>query len=125
MTSAEAWFNVALRPKKPYGSIGRGAQDDHPDFHTAPELCCPFLSAVRYCSSSVRWRSSRCSVISEHKSETRMTASVVTKGDYPENLLALSCRYKQRSSEPFVCLDLISEQPRLSVAWPRAGLAQR
>ena len=93
MTSAEAWFSVALRPKKPYGSIGRGAQDDHPDFHTAPELC-PFLSVVRPCSSSVRWRSSRCSVISEHKSETRMTPSVVTKGDYPENLLALSCRNK-------------------------------
>ena len=39
MTNAEARFNVALRPQKPQGSLGRGAQDGHLDFHTAPELC--------------------------------------------------------------------------------------
>ena len=38
MTSAEAWFNVALRPRKPEGSLGRTAQDGHLDSHTAPEL---------------------------------------------------------------------------------------
>ena len=37
-TSAEAWFNVALRPRKPEGSLGRTAQDGHLDSHTAPEL---------------------------------------------------------------------------------------
>ena len=34
-----AWpFNIALRPLKPQGSLGRKAQDGHLDFHTAPEL---------------------------------------------------------------------------------------
>ena len=37
MTNAEAWFNVALRPRKPEGSLGRTAQDGHLDFLTAPE----------------------------------------------------------------------------------------
>ena len=39
MTNAEAWFNIALRPRKPEGSLGRTAQDGHIDSHTAPELC--------------------------------------------------------------------------------------
>ena len=34
-TNAEAWFNIALRPRKPEGWL---AQDGHLDFHTAPEL---------------------------------------------------------------------------------------
>ena len=38
MTSAEAWFCIALRPRKPEGSLGRTAQDGHLDSHTAPEL---------------------------------------------------------------------------------------
>ena len=38
MTNAEAWFNIALRPRKPGGSLGRTAQDGHLDSHTAPEL---------------------------------------------------------------------------------------
>ena len=38
-TSAEAWFNIALRPRKPEGSLGRTAQYGHLDSHTAPELC--------------------------------------------------------------------------------------
>ena len=37
-TNAEAWFNIALRPRKPEGSFGRTAQDVHLDSHTAPEL---------------------------------------------------------------------------------------
>ena len=44
MTSAEAWFNKSLRPRKPEGSLGRTAQDGRFDSHTAPELCegfCP------------------------------------------------------------------------------------
>ena len=39
MTNAEAWFNIALRPRKPEGSLGRTAQDGHIDSHTGPELC--------------------------------------------------------------------------------------
>ena len=39
MTNAEAQFNKSLRPRKPEGSLGRTAQDDHLDSHTAPELC--------------------------------------------------------------------------------------
>ena len=39
-TNAVAWFNIALRPRKPVGSLGRTAQDGHLDSHTAPELCC-------------------------------------------------------------------------------------
>ena len=38
MTNAVAWFSVALRPRKPEGSLGRTAQDGHLDSHTAPEL---------------------------------------------------------------------------------------
>ena len=30
---------IALRPRKPEGSLGRTAQDGHLDTHTAPELC--------------------------------------------------------------------------------------
>ena len=37
-TYAEAWFSIALRPRKPDGSLGRTAQDGHLDSHTAPEL---------------------------------------------------------------------------------------
>ena len=37
-TSTEAWFNKSLRPRKPEGSLGRTAQDGHPNSHTAPEL---------------------------------------------------------------------------------------
>ena len=36
-TSAEAWFYIALRPRKSEGSLGRTAQDGHLDSHTAPE----------------------------------------------------------------------------------------
>ena len=36
--NAEAWFTIALRPRKPEGSLGRTAQDGHLDSHTAPEL---------------------------------------------------------------------------------------
>ena len=39
MTNAEARFNIALRPRKPEGSLGRTAQDGYLDSHTAPELC--------------------------------------------------------------------------------------
>ena len=38
MTNAEAWFNIALHPRKPEGSLGRTAQDGHLDSHTAPAL---------------------------------------------------------------------------------------
>ena len=38
-TNAEAWFNIALRSRKPEGSLGRTAQDGHLDSHTSPELC--------------------------------------------------------------------------------------
>ena len=38
-TSAEAWFSIALPPRKPEGSLGRTVQDGPLDFHTAPELC--------------------------------------------------------------------------------------
>ena len=37
-TNVEAWFSIALRPRKPEGSLGRTAQDVHLDSHTAPEL---------------------------------------------------------------------------------------
>ena len=60
MTNAEAWFNIALRPRKPEGSLGRTAQDGHLDSHTAPELCdlrastlCCFYSLVSTLAASV------------------------------------------------------------------------
>ena len=42
MTNAEAWFSIALSPRKPEGSLGRTAQDGHLHSHTAPELCVVF-----------------------------------------------------------------------------------
>ena len=45
MSNAEAWFNIALRPRKPEGSLQRTAQDGHLDSHTAPE---PTLGAYRW-----------------------------------------------------------------------------
>ena len=33
------YSNIALRPRKPEGSLGRTAQDGHLDSHTAPEIC--------------------------------------------------------------------------------------
>ena len=38
MTSAEAWCNKSLRPRKPEGLLGPTAHDVHLDSHTAPEL---------------------------------------------------------------------------------------
>ena len=32
-TNAEAWFNIALHPQKPEGSLGQTAQDGHLDSH--------------------------------------------------------------------------------------------
>ena len=52
-TNAEARFNVALRPRKPEGSLGRTAQDGHLDSHTAPELC-SMLSKQTWCLNTVR-----------------------------------------------------------------------
>ena len=48
-TNAEAWFNIALRPRKPERSLGRTAQFGHLDSHTAPELLIVhcFLGALR------------------------------------------------------------------------------
>ena len=52
MANAEAWFSIALRPRKPEGSLGRTAQDGHLDSHTAPELyeSCP---AARVCVQAI------------------------------------------------------------------------
>ena len=64
MTNAEAWFNTALRPWKPEGSLGRAAQDGHLDSHTAPELSdlkrtsyivyTQFISWKRRCTTSIK-----------------------------------------------------------------------
>ena len=49
MTNAEAWFNIALRPRKPEGSLGRTAQDGHLDSHTAPEPPPTYLLTLLFC----------------------------------------------------------------------------
>ena len=46
MTSAKALFSIALRPRKPEGSLGRRAQDGHLDSHTAPELWTVYIYIV-------------------------------------------------------------------------------
>ena len=53
MTNAEAWFNIALRPRKPEGSLGRTDQDGHLDSHTAPELCHASFNHCRINSNAV------------------------------------------------------------------------
>ena len=56
MTNAEAWFNIALCPRKPEGSLGRTAQDGHLDSHTAPELCFSNgLLSWCFTSTEARW----------------------------------------------------------------------
>ena len=42
-------FNVALRPHRPYGLLGTGAQDGHLDFHTAFELFFGHLETTMHC----------------------------------------------------------------------------
>ena len=38
MANAKAWFNIALRPWKPEGLLGRTAQYGHLNSHAAPGL---------------------------------------------------------------------------------------
>ena len=52
VTNAEAWFNIALRPRKPEGSLGWTAQDSHLDSHTAPDLCLVVVVVVKCCLMS-------------------------------------------------------------------------
>ena len=52
MTNAEARCNNSLRPRKPEGSLGRTAQDDHLDSHTAPELCWGSVVSVLSCTGA-------------------------------------------------------------------------
>ena len=47
--------NIALRPQKPEGSLGRTAQDGHLDSHTAPELCPFHLLSGCFTSTEARW----------------------------------------------------------------------
>ena len=54
MTNAEAWFSIALRSRKPEGSLGRKAQDGHLDSHTAPELGKDVRRAGRELEEGVR-----------------------------------------------------------------------
>ena len=60
MTNAEAWFNIALRPRKPEGSLGRTAQDIHLDSHTAPELCGNVKYAFPFTGSQMASQSDVC-----------------------------------------------------------------
>ena len=60
MTNAEAWFNIALRPRKPEGSLGRTAQDGHLDSHAAPELCVETRSTESRCYRSRKYTVRRC-----------------------------------------------------------------
>ena len=55
-TNDEAWFNIALRPRKPEGSLGRTAQDGHLDSHTAPELWATVTLLLScFTSTEARW----------------------------------------------------------------------
>ena len=67
--------DVALRPQKPQGSLGRGAQDGHLDFHTAPELCHSQIARTDIKASGQ-------SVIGRVTLLVRVTYGV-GKGDYP------------------------------------------
>ena len=110
MTNAEAWFNVALRPQKPQGSLGRKAQDGHLDFHTAPELW-----ELRCCT--VCWsRGSGFSVLSdrgpEHPpphwtmSSTPILRGVATEARVPVSVISwteLHLTTGPMSSDPILC----------------------
>ena len=52
VTNARAWFNIALRPRKPEGLSGRTAQDSHLNSHTAPELCTPQVMTFQHSSTA-------------------------------------------------------------------------
>ena len=41
MANALAWFSNALRPRKPYDSLGRKTQDGHPAQSTFTQLLKP------------------------------------------------------------------------------------
>ena len=55
MTNPEACFNIALRPRKPEGSLGRTAQDGHLDSHTAPEQCFSPSQPLRLYQGDKAW----------------------------------------------------------------------
>ena len=44
--NAEAWFSIALRPRKPEGSLGRTAQDGHLDSHTVNYMIRCFVELI-------------------------------------------------------------------------------
>ena len=68
MTNAEAGFNNSLSPRKPEGSLGRTAQDDHLDSHTAPDLCPSlFNKLVIYSSLTLTTRQPRMIILLLHK----------------------------------------------------------
>ena len=60
MTNAEAWLSIALRPRKPEGSLGRTDQDGHLNSHTAPELSCEGDRWLCVCIESYNKRSCVC-----------------------------------------------------------------
>ena len=51
-TNAEACFIIALRPRKPEGSLGQTAQEGHFNSHTAPELCLSSFFSLLFCCCS-------------------------------------------------------------------------
>ena len=83
MTNAEAWFNIALRPRKPEGSLGRTAQDGHLDFHTAPELRCVLFRPGHK-------KGTCCIAPGAQMSETLISASVVPTYAIGRSNLSLS-----------------------------------
>ena len=76
VTSAEAWFNIAIRPRKPEGWLGRTAQDGHLDSHTAPELWpkwqfqVPFVGQVVFLA---QLRQFRCYVFGKKQKTNKKT----------------------------------------------------
>ena len=63
-TNAEAWFNIALRPRKPEGSLGRTAQDGHLDCHSSWTAC---LSSFSFSRSGGTWCGGFLSVTASHE----------------------------------------------------------
>ena len=45
-SNAEAWFNIALRPRKPESSLGLTAQDGHLDSTQLLNYDCPLIQII-------------------------------------------------------------------------------
>ena len=108
----EAWFNIAWRPRKPEGSLGRTAQDVHLDSHTAPELWSGINRALVYKWTEICLASFECNTLCWQHSDHAYHGSLSCASFTPEIFFVVD----------WSCLlwhSILSKQAPVSVQTPR------